>query len=256
MSGFDAQYTPHLFDAEDRHFWFRARNDVIRAVVLNLLPALPAGYRVLEVGCGTGNTLRVLDAACRPGSVVGMDAQHDGLALARRRVACPLIQADIRRPPFPPAIHFDLVGMFDVLEHIPDDVEALAAVRARMNDGAVLLLTVPAGPELWSAFDEAAHHCRRYTASTLAAALTAAGFELEFLSPFMAGLYPLAWVKRRFRGARRGDPVLDDLRIVPGVNGGLAWLLGLEASRIAARRRLPFGTSLVAIARKAVVSAS
>jgi SAM-dependent methyltransferase len=253
MSGFDSRYTPHLLAAEDRHFWFRARNSVIGAVAQRLLPSLPADYRVLEVGCGNGNTLRVLDALCRRGSLIGIDSHREGLALAGRRVRCPLVQADIRMPPFADAVRFDLVCMFDVLEHIDDDVGALADIRTRMTEKGVLLLTVPAGPELWSAFDVAARHCRRYTPVSLTSALTAGGFRVEYLSPFMTVLYPLAWIKRRWpaRAAGGRDPVLDDLRIVPVVNGLLAWLLARDASLVAARRRLPFGTSLIAIAGRA-----
>jgi SAM-dependent methyltransferase len=250
--GFDARYLPHLVEAEDRHFWFRARNAVIGAMVRPLLPALPVGYRVLEVGCGTGNTLRVLEAICRPGSVVGMDAQLQGLTLARGRVSCPLVQGDASLPPFAPGIRFDLVGMFDVLEHIADDVGALAHIASQVSADGRLLVTVPAGPELWSRFDEAAHHCRRYTATSLRAALTSAGLDVDYLSPFMASLYPLAWAKRRLIRIRLGDerdPVLDDLRIVPVLNGCLAWLLGCEARLVAARGRLPFGTSILAVAR-------
>jgi SAM-dependent methyltransferase len=254
--GYDASYAPILAAAEDRHFWFRARNTVIRAVSSKIETTLPSGYRVIEVGCGTGNTLRVLSAVCHRGSVVGMDSQREGLSFARRRVSSPLFQADIRRLPFGPSVRFDLIGMFDVLEHIPDDVGALNALRARLTAHGVLLLTVPAAPELWSSFDIAARHCRRYTADSLESTLTAAGFEVDYLSPFMASLYPIAWFKRRWQRTRepeagRIDPVLDDLRIVPLVNGPLARLLALEAPLIAARRRLPFGTSLLAIASSA-----
>ena len=252
--GYDAKYAPALAAAEDRHFWFRARNAVIRAVVSTIEPTLTSGYRVLEVGCGTGNTLRVLAGACGRGSVVGMDSQHDGLPFARRRVSCPLIQGDIRQPPFPPSLRFDLIGMFDVLEHIPDDVDALVALRSRLCAGGVLLLTVPAAPELWGSFDVASRHCRRYTTETLQASLRAAGLEVEYLSPFMTSLYPFALIKRRWRMPRvreghRRDPVADELRIVPILNGALEWLLASEAPFVAARRRLPLGTSLLAVAR-------
>lgn len=248
--GYDERYVPALAAAEDRHFWFRGRNAVIRAVAARLEATLPDRYRILEVGCGTGNTLRVLDDVFRRGSVLGMDWQHQGLAIARRRVACPVVQADLRQAPFPPDLAFDVVGMFDVLEHLADDAAALSAIRERLTPGGLLLLTVPAAPELWSAFDVAARHCRRYTAETLQRALIAARFDLHYVSPFMTALYPMAWLKRRWSPRRRRhvDPVLDDLRIVPGLNGALARLLGWEAGHIAAGRRLPLGTSLIAIA--------
>ena len=258
--GYDERYVSALAAVEDRHFWFRARNAVIRSVASMIEPTLPEQYRILEVGCGTGNTLRVLSDVCRRGTVVGMDAQHRGLLVARERLSCPLLQADIRDFPFGHEVRFDVAAMFDVLEHIPDDVGALAAVRTCLRPGGWLLLTVPAGPELWSAFDVAARHCRRYTIDGLRQTLNAAGLQPDYLSPFMASLYPLALVKRRPRADRRHahggrDPVLDDLRVLPLLNDVLTWVLAREAPLIAARRQLRRGTSLIAIARNGTAQA-
>src|SRR5438093_11192244 len=123
-----------------------------------------------------------------------------------------------------------------------------------MSATSLLLLTLPALPSLWSGFDEAACHRRRYTADGFAHTLRDAGLRVEYLSPFMAALYPLMWAKRRLmqrlRSATPCDAVLDDLRIVPILNGAMIFLLSREVSVIRARRRLPFGTSLVAIARR------
>jgi SAM-dependent methyltransferase len=255
MSPFDARFVPHLRAAEDRHFWFVARNRILAALLSGIEPTLPADYRVLEVGCGDGNTLRVLEDVCRRGSVIGMDLHSEGLVVARRRVECPLIRGDVMLPPFGPTTRFDIIAMFDVLEHIEEDCDVLAAVRSMLGRDAVLLLTVPAGPHLWSAFDEAAGHRRRYTVNGLRAKLVETGFCVEYLSPFMAALYPIAWVRRRL--ARRPVTPEDafefarrDLRIVPVVNPLLRRILGREAGSISARARLPFGTSLIAIARR------
>jgi SAM-dependent methyltransferase len=255
--GYDERYVSALAAAEDRHFWFRARNAVIRAAASTIEPTLASHYRVLEVGCGTGNTLRVLAEVFRRGWVVGVDAQYGGLVVARDRLSCPLVQADIRHLPFHQPSRFDVAALFDVIEHIQDDVGALAALRPWLTAGGRVLLTVPAAPELWSAFDVAARHCRRYTVERLQQTLTAAGFQIDYISPFMASLYPVAFVRRRSNARRRQtlarrDPVLEDLRVVPLVNGVLAWILGREAPLIAARHQLRRGTSLIAIARNAV----
>lgn len=254
MSPFDAGFVPHLRAAEDRHFWFVARNEILTALLSGLEPTLPAGYRVLEVGCGDGNTLRVLTRVCRRGVVFGMDLQAEGLDFARPRVDCALVRGDIVRSPFTPATRFHVIAMFDVIEHIDEESDVLAAVRMMLAPDGLLMLTVPASPQLWSAFDEAAGHRRRYTVEGLRARLIQAGFRVEYLSPFMAALYPLAWIRRRvarrpvtaegaFEFARR------DLRIVPVINPLLRWFLSREARLIAARARLPFGTSLIAVAR-------
>jgi SAM-dependent methyltransferase len=254
MSPFDARFVPYLRAAEDRHFWFVARNAIIASLVSQIEPMLPSRYRVLEIGCGAGNTLKAIRGVCRRGSVMGMDLYREGLVLARDRVALPLVQGDVVHSPFVPSTRFDVIGMFDVIEHIDDDRDVLATVRSMLARDAYLLLTVPASPELWSAFDEAAGHYRRYTVNDLGARLLATGYRVDYLSPFMTALYPLAWVRRRFwhrpsnpEGAF--DVARRDLRIVPIVNSLLQWALSREALRISGRARLPFGTSLIAVAR-------
>jgi hypothetical protein len=124
--------------------------------------------------------------------------------------------------------------------------------------GGALLLTVPAHPVLWSYFDEASHHCRRYTRRELAGKLTRAGYRIEYLSPYMASLFPLMWLGRRLAAAlHRGTdhtPSYSDalasaeLQVRPGVNELLAWVLAQGTRLLARRCRLPLGTSLLAIA--------
>ena len=68
--GYDPAFFDTLIGAEDHHFWFRYRNDVIEAVLASLVSQLPDGYRVLEFGCGAGNTLRALERACARGQII------------------------------------------------------------------------------------------------------------------------------------------------------------------------------------------
>ena len=93
--------------------------------------------------------------------------------------------------------------MFDVLEHIPEDVETLVALREALTPGGRLMLTVPSHQNLWSYFDEAAHHCRRYSSREIRARLIEAGFEVEFLSEFMTCIFPIVWLFRKIGTRRR-----------------------------------------------------
>jgi SAM-dependent methyltransferase len=259
MSARPPFYFARLFAIEDRHFWFHARNRVIATMVRQLTAGLPPGYRVLEVGCGTGNVLRVLEQSCRPGTIVGIDLFAEGLDFARRRVICSLVQADMHTPPF--GMSFDVIGLFDVLEHLPDDVQVLRELYALLRAGGALLLTVPAHPSLWSYFDEASRHCRRYELAELGNKLVVAGYRVEYLTQYMASIFPLVWLGRRIAALADRRPAGDtkriiglasaELRIVPVVNDLLAYLLGLETHEISRRRQLPIGTSLLAIARRA-----
>jgi len=255
---YDRAYFAPLFAIEDRHFWFRARNRVIATVVGQITSDLLPGYRVLEVGCGTGNVLRVLERTCSHGTVMGMDMFSEGLQYARRRTTCLLVQGDIQSPPF--STQFDMIGLFDVLEHLPDDMRVLSHLHTMLAGDGVLLLTVPAHPSLWSYFDEASCHCRRYTLTELEGKLEHVGYQVEYMTQYMASIFPMLWLGRRLKSLinRRPGGSADrinvstraELRITPVLNNLLALLLAQETRMISRRRRLPIGTSLLAIARK------
>jgi SAM-dependent methyltransferase len=250
-----------LYAVEDRHFWFRERNRVIAAMVAQLTAPLAPGYRVLEVGCGTGNVLRVLEEVCRDGEVIGSELFEEGLAYARTRCHCPVLRADIFDLPFDAP--FDVIGMFDVLEHLEDDRGALKALQEALTPGGALLLTVPINPRLWSYADELAGHYRRYERRGLVELLEAVGYQVEYHTPFMAALYPLMWLGRRYatlRNQQRSNPqsrsklFARDLQVRPIMNRVLTWLHHWEAGMIARRKRLPWGTSMLVVARKPPVA--
>jgi SAM-dependent methyltransferase len=257
------EYDPSCYGAlvvaEEHHFWFRARSRLIATLAGQVVRPLNPGYRVLEVGCGAGYVLRALRDACSEGTVIGMDLFEDGLRHARARLPeTALVRGDVLHPPF--SQRFELVGLFDVLEHMEDDLRVLGSARDLLAEDGVLMLTVPAGAGLWSYADVVAKHARRYEAADLDAKLRLVGLDVEYLSPFMASLYPVLWVGRRvasFRDRRaagdpdRGRELFDDeLRVNPVAGAAFGWVLEQELRWLRRRRRLPLGASLVAIARR------
>jgi SAM-dependent methyltransferase len=255
---YNPAYFTRLFAVEDRHFWFRARNQIIANIAGQISPTLAADSKVLEIGCGTGNVLRFLEKAFPHNTVFGMDLFAEGLRYARQRTSCPLIHGDMDAPPF--RTRFGMIGLFDVLEHLPNDAKTLRQIHSMLEPDGILLLTVPAHSVLWSYFDEAAGHCRRYEQAGLKRTLINAGFRIEYLTQYMATLFPLIWLGRRLaaffappaggKPDREYDLVIQELRIIPVVNGLLAFLLAQEARFIARRCHVPIGTSLLAVARK------
>lgn len=253
---YDDAFFERLVEIEDRHFWFRTRNRVIGAVVRDMVSALPPGYRVLEAGCGTGNVLRELEHICEGvGVLVGLDQSQEGLRFARQRCSCSLLQGDLLS--LPGDEPFDVVGLFDVLEHLPDDVSVLRDLHSLVTPAGALVITVPAHPSLWSYFDEASHHCRRYTCDDLESKLAVAGYEVEYITYYMAALFPLMWTSRRMKELRQNSDgsasqarAMADLKVVPGANGLLGALLAWEPKAITRRWRIPIGTSVLAVARR------
>jgi Methyltransferase domain len=142
-----------------------------------------------------------------------------------------------------------------VLEHIPEELETLTALRDALAPGGRLLLTVPAHQYLWSYFDEAAQHCRRYSSRDIRYRLTEAGFEVEFLSQFMTCIFPIVWLVRKLSGRQKGPGSEDaktmaskEFRVLPWINGLLTVLLNLEAFWLSRGHRLPIGSSLIVVA--------
>lgn len=257
----ESTYDPGVYESlvsvEERHFWFRARNRAIVAAFESIRGQLKPGYRVLEVGCGTGNVLRALQPAAVGGTVIGMDLHAEGLRYARRRVdPALLVRGDAGRPPF--STTFEVVGLFDVLEHLEHDVEVLRSLRSLLTSDGFLLLTVPADPKLWSYFDVGSRHKRRYRRDELQEKLTAAGYSVEYLTPYMGVLYPILWMGRRVTGRRfqsttdarqAWDVAEADLRVRPVSGAVLGFALEQELHLLRRRVRLPFGASLLAVAR-------
>jgi 2-polyprenyl-3-methyl-5-hydroxy-6-metoxy-1,4-benzoquinol methylase len=248
-AAYDAAGIQTLLAVEDRHFWFRARNQIIRALVTPPIQRLADGFRILEVGCGSGNVLRVLKtSAAGRGWVEGLEVSVPAASVARERTGLTITNghlADLAR-----SEPYDIIAAFDVLEHIWDDIGVVREMRTRLKSNGRLILTVPAHPTLWSPFDVASEHMRRYTPVSIAQTMRTAGFEIEYLSYFMFLLYPVMWLRRRFLKSADLAAVYDsEFQIVPGLNEVAFEVFRREARLIRARRRLPMGTSLAIIAR-------
>lgn len=248
---FDPGFFALLEHAEAHHFWFIGRREIILDALKRHVPNL-SGKKMLEIGCGNGNILDYLKERTEL-QLAGGDLFMEGLRFCRGKVHVPLYQIDATLLPFHNC--FDIIGMFDVLEHIEDDGRVLEECRKALKEQGRLVLTVPACPSLWGPFDEYSHHQRRYVRRDLCRKLEQMGFAIERAPHFMFFLFPLIYMARfltkRFGRARFDTPeqVPYDLRTIPVINGLSLGLLRLE-KLLMRRVDLPFGTSLLVVARK------
>ncbi len=227
------------FEVEERHWWFRSRRAVVRALLSRA--GVPPSPRILDAGCGTGANLIEYG---RLGEVTGVDAFPEAIQFCRDRGLENVLEAPVEKLPFDPD-SFDLMFATDVIEHLDDDVLALRELRRVAAPGARLLLTVPAYTWLWGDHDVSVHHRRRYTAARLRESVRAAGWRPELDTyVFAAALPAVAGVRtlRRLRATRNGG---SDLSLPPApVNQVLQLPTLAEAKAIERGARLPAGVSV------------
>jgi len=246
--GFRPEHFARLAALEEGHFWFRARNELIVQVLRRYFPH---ARNMLEIGCGTGYVLRGVTHANPELRVSGSEIFLEGLSFAAQRMPdADLFQMDARQIPY--ESEFDLVGAFDVVEHIEEDGRVLHEIHRALKPGGGAILTVPQHPWLWSAQDESACHVRRYRRRELTDKLRAAGFEILFSSSFVSLLLPMLAVSRWRKRKSTGSAELGgEFRPPAIVNGALYHVLRLESLLIRAGVRFPAGGTRLVVATKA-----
>lgn len=244
--GYDPDLFAELARLEQRHFWFSARAELIWWALQRHRPAASA---MLEIGCGTGFVLAEMARRNPRLSLVGSELFAEGLVHARSRLGSrvALVRNDARRLPFRSA--FDVVGAFDVIEHVEQDASVLEQASAALRPDGLLLITVPQHRWLWSKADAYAHHVRRYRARDLHSLVERAGFEILDSTSFVSLLLPALLAARLLPHARRDDP-LAELRLAAPLNSALGAVMSLERAAIRKGVRFSAGGSRLVAARK------
>ncbi|MEI5687637.1 class I SAM-dependent methyltransferase [Sphingomonas kyungheensis] len=227
---------------DSTHWWYRARRDIL-SDYLTRYAALPAGARILEIGCGTGHNLPML---AQFGAVDAIEIDPAARAIASERLGRPVGDAPLPELPGVARGAYDLVAVLDVVEHIADDVAALRAMASLLKPGGKILIAVPAHQWLWSAHDVVNHHHRRYSKATLAKAITAAGLAPRKLTYFNSLLFPLA-AAARIAGRLTGRDDSDDSPPAKPLNALFETIFRLERHAVGRVPMTP-GVSIVTLA--------
>ena len=232
----------HMADLDQRHWWYLGRRQVL-AMLIERLARPPADGRILEVGCGTGHNFEMLSQF---GEVDAVELDESVRAIAEGRLGRQVMPDRLPELHGVPDRAYDLIGAFDVIEHITDDGAALQAIARKLRPGGRLIMTVPAHPWMWSAHDTMNHHKRRYSKRSLRQLIDQSPLSLDAIGYFNSLLFPLAVAERMAsRLTRRKDAKLG---IPPApVNGALTSIFAAER-HLVGRLPLPPGLSLYAIA--------
>ena len=234
----EEQVYSQLYEMEDRHWWFRGRREVIRALLSRAGPA--PRPRILDAGCGTGRTLQELGTL---GEAVGVDPSPEAVAFCRRRGLENVREGVIERLPFADG-SFDLILACDVLEHLDDDLAGLRELHRVSAPDGTLLVTVPAYRWLWSSHDDSHHHRRRYTRRMLLDHVRASGWRPRYATYFNSILLPPIAAVRGLERIRKPS-ARSDYELTPGaLNRALETPMRLEARAIRRGVRLPAGVSV------------
>lgn len=204
--------------SKELHFWYRARLQLIDELCSRAFEGRKeSSRRILDAGSGTGTEIPLLS---QYGEVTALDPESRALAEVAR-LGVKTIEGDLTRTELSPS-SYGAVCVFDVLEHIENDREALRRIHSALMPGGALLVTVPAFQFLFSKHDEVLEHYRRYGKAELLQKLEEAGFEIRSVRYWNSILFiPAAFVRLvkkflSFKGAEvseageRGflDPVL------------------------------------------------
>ncbi len=247
---FTTAASAELAALDPSHFWLRARNELI-AALLERQGLTGARRWFLDVGTGAGIVAVRLQAAGF--DVVGMDMHVAGLQLAARRCRAMQICGDAHNMPFDESFH--AAGLFDVIEHVDKDVALLRACRKALVPGGTLIVTVPADMRLWSPYDVVFGHKRRYTRPQLVAALEAAGYRVRLAGYYNFLLWPMQFLVRRLqRRQAPHDPDATTLRRLlappPRLLNELLYRTARLEYRLAGSRNTWGGAALIALADK------
>jgi ubiquinone/menaquinone biosynthesis C-methylase UbiE len=242
----NAEEYANMDQMETAHWYYAGKRDFARGWLRRVRPPAAADL-LLDCGAGTGRFAKEMEAHCR---VMVLDDHEEALRLLRTRFRPDqILSLAGDRVPLPDG-SLEYVTALDVLEHTPDDRAVVTEFHRLLKPGGVALVTVPASMALWSDWDVALHHFRRYSRPQLRALFPDAQWELLHVNYTNVVVYPAVWLVRRWRNwfPQKGAQVrTEDKLPAPWLNAMLRWLFVRPACW---RVPFPFGVSLLLVARK------
>lgn len=232
----------NMVEMERNHWWYKGRREIIGKITSSYMTS---PVKILDAGCGAGGTMEYMS---RYGSVIGVDISQKMVEHCRN-MGMPVYCTSVSELPFPDK-EFDLVFCLDVLEHIPDEKQALKELIRVVRPGGIMVFTVPAFTWLWGHHDILNNHCRRYNFGELPGLLANCDLSIERVTYFNFFLLAPIWLVRRLgRKVSALMPNTDFQLGTRSLNTFFYSFLKLE-NLLLRYMNFPLGVSQVVIARK------
>jgi 2-polyprenyl-3-methyl-5-hydroxy-6-metoxy-1,4-benzoquinol methylase len=238
----DPTYGERYRKLHEQHWWWRARERLVLGELDRLRP--DGGWRrALDVGCGDGLFFGQLRRYAD--TVEGVEPDERLVSEFRR--ADGSIHLRNFDATFNPGCRYDLVVFLDVLEHMEDPETAVRHASSLVEDGGVVVVTVPAFRHLWTTHDTLNHHVTRYTKGELVELLSV-GFAVEKARYFFRWVHAAKIVQRGMEALRRPEPSAPS--VPPRLLNQVLYGLSRAEETLIGRMPLAVGSSLLAVARK------
>ena len=240
----------NCFQIEDNSFWFKHRNNCIIETINNF----PPPGIILDIGGGNGFVS--LEIKKNGYEVAILEPGINGILNAKKRGLKKLICANFNEIDLYPN-SIPAIGIFDVLEHIEDDVEFLKKIQKSLVTGGKLYITAPAYDWLWSDEDNEACHFRRYTINLLKSKIKKIGLEIEYFTyifsilPIPIFLFRALPTKLNLQKKETQKRTKNEHKIRKGLTGNiLQKIWNSELKSISKEKNIPFGGSCLLVAKK------
>lgn len=241
----DAAEYANLDRVEGAHWYYAGKREFARRWLLRVRSPVLTDT-LLDCGAGTGRFALEMQEHCR---VFVLDDHEEALRLLRSRFRSDqILSLSGDQVPLPDA-SLEYVTALDVLEHVPDDAAVVRGFHRLLKPGGIALVTVPASMALWSDWDVALHHFRRYHRRQLAALFPAEQWDIISVNYTNVIAYPAVWLLRRWRSwFPASNAARAEDRVPPAAINRL--LKGLFVRLALSRLPFPFGVSLLLVAQK------
>lgn len=237
------KFYEELYLLEEKHWWLIAKREISLQLLKRFVKK--KGIKLLDIGCGTGKNIEILSML---GKTWGIDKSREAINYCKKRGIKNIKIGKAEETGFRKN-SFDVIVMLDVLEHVDDD-RTLKEIYRILKPKGLLIISVPAYQSLWSKWDEALHHKRRYDKKSLQILFKKNKLKVKKISYMFSFLLPPVFLLRKVKSLLFSNDYPSDFRLAPPLINSLMLNLSRLEHKLVLNNSVPFGTSIVCVLRK------